>query len=57
MDDRATAELMAQLYREMLEHGKTPAAALAAAQRRLAASTQWRDPFFWAGLVIQGEWR
>ena len=57
VDDRATAELMTHLYRELLERHQPPAAALASAQRRLAASTQWRDPYFWAGLVIQGDWR
>jgi CHAT domain-containing protein len=57
VDDLATAELMKQFYTEMLSRGRTPAAALAHAQRRMAASGQWQHPYFWAGFVIQGEWR
>jgi CHAT domain-containing protein len=41
----------------MLERHRPPSAALAIAQRQLAASERWSAPYFWAGFVIQGEWR
>lgn len=57
VDDLATAELMTRFYRAMLQRHLPPAAALAVAQRQLASLPQWRHPYFWAGLVMQGEWR
>ncbi len=57
VDDLATAELMTRFYRGMLKEGRPPAAALRAAQLEMARSTQWRAPYYWAGFVLQGEWR
>jgi CHAT domain-containing protein len=57
VDDLATAELMKHFYRAMLVDHQPPAAALGSAQRALASSSRWADPFYWAGLTIQGEWR
>lgn len=57
VDDLATAELMKRFYRGMLEERKSPSAALRAAQRELAQSPRWHAPYYWAGWVIQGEWR
>jgi CHAT domain-containing protein len=57
VDDLSTSELMARLYRGILEKKLPPAAALAAAQREMAASPRWHDPYFWSGFAIQGEWR
>jgi CHAT domain-containing protein len=37
--------------------GLPPAAALRAAQLEIRAQPQWRSPYFWAGFVLQGEWR
>jgi CHAT domain-containing protein/Tfp pilus assembly protein PilF len=56
--DAATAELMKRFYAGMLggEH-LTPAAALARAQREMAASALWKDPTYWAGFVLQGDWK
>ena len=56
VDDLATAELMRRFYRGMLVDGLTPAAALRAAQRELAATRRWRSPYFWAPFVLQGDW-
>lgn len=55
VNDRATAELMSRFYHHLLEAGRPPAAALRAAQIDL-----WRElpaPYYWAGFVLQGEWR
>lgn len=57
VDDRATAELMAEFYNEMFVHNLKPAAALRAAQLKLSQRPAWRKPHFWAGFVLQGEWR
>jgi CHAT domain-containing protein/uncharacterized protein HemY len=57
VNDLATAELMKRFYRGILRDGLSPAAALRAAQLELSRLKQWASPFFWAGFVIQGEWR
>jgi CHAT domain-containing protein len=53
VQDRATALLMESFYAGMLQRGLAPAAALRAAQLELAGDPRWRDPFFWAGFVLQ----
>jgi CHAT domain-containing protein len=57
VDDSATAALMAHFYKEMFTNGKKPAAALRAAQQYISAQKRWQSPYFWAGFVLQGEWR
>ncbi len=57
VDDSATAELMAQFYKEIFTHGKRPAAALQAAQLHVSKQKRWREPYYWAGFILQGEWR
>ncbi len=56
VDDEATAELMQRFYREMLEHGQ-PAAALRAAQDGLRRQPGREAPYYWAGFILQGDWR
>jgi len=57
VDDSATATLMAQFYKEMFVNGRRPAAALKEAQKYVSEQRRWRSPYFWAGFVLQGEWR
>ena len=57
VDDTATAELMELFYRRMLRDGMRPAAALREAQVEMWKRAPGRSPFYWAGFVIQGEWR
>jgi len=57
VDDQATSELMQYFYRGMLKEGLRPAAALRAAQIEMSKSSRWSAPYYWAGFVIQGEWR
>ncbi len=57
VDDVATAELMTRFYQHMLTRHQPPAAALRAAQLELARHSRWSAPYFWAGFVIQGDWR
>jgi CHAT domain-containing protein len=57
VDDRATSELMKRFYRRMLREGMSPAAALRTAQIEMQGQKQWRSPYYWAGFVLQGEWK
>ena len=57
VDDTATAELMKSFYRRMLRDGMRPAAALREAQVEMWKRAPGRSPFYWAGFVIQGEWK
>lgn len=57
VDDRATAELMKWFYRGLLVEKKPASEALAAAQENMAATHRWSHPYYWAGFVLQGEWR
>ncbi len=56
VDDRATSVFMKAFYDEMLTSGHSPAAALREAQLALRSRERWRDPFYWAAFVVQGEW-
>jgi CHAT domain-containing protein len=57
VNDAATAELMAQFYKEMFVDGLKPAAALRSAQMSISRHKPWHAPYYWAGFVLQGEWR
>ncbi len=57
VDDQATAKLMRHFYCGMLKEGLRPAAALRSAQIEMSKSSRWSAPYYWAGFVIQGEWR
>jgi CHAT domain-containing protein len=55
--DQATAELMRQFYKNMLADHMRPATALRKAQLSIARRPQWALPYYWAGFVLQGEWK
>ena len=57
VDDQATAELMKRFYRGLLQEELSPAAALRTAQREMRNHEAWRTPYYWAGFVLQGDWR
>ncbi len=57
VNDRATSILMASFYRGLLKEGKSPAEALRAAQVEMLSDPDRRSPFYWAGFVLQGDWR
>jgi tetratricopeptide (TPR) repeat protein len=57
VDDQATAQLMQYFYRGMLKENLRPATALRAAQIEMSKQKRWSAPYYWAGFVIQGEWR
>ena len=56
VDDAATAELMADFYKEMFANKLKPAAALRAAQIKMSQKKRWQSPYYWAGFFLQGEW-
>lgn len=58
VDDEATAELMKRFYRHMLKRKMPAAAALRQARiEMMSAREQWRAPYYWAGFVLQGDWK
>ena len=57
VSDEATAELMRRFYQGMFEKGLRPSAALQAAQTAMWRTKWWSAPYYWAGFVLQGEWR
>jgi CHAT domain-containing protein len=57
VDDEATKILMEEFYKQMFRNGLKPAAALQQAQLKLSHQSQWHSPFYWAGFVLQGEWK
>ena len=52
-DGRADAPVLPADARD----GERPAAALRAAQVEMWREGVWRSPYYWAGFVLQGEWR
>lgn len=57
VDDRAGAALMGHFYEGLLRQGLPPPQALERAQRKLRAEPRWAAPYYWAGYVLQGDWR
>jgi CHAT domain-containing protein len=58
VNDQATAELMKRFYKHMLGKDKLPAAAaLRQAQLEMQADKVWHDPYYWAGFILQGDWK
>ncbi|HEU4712041.1 MAG TPA: CHAT domain-containing tetratricopeptide repeat protein [Pyrinomonadaceae bacterium] len=57
VNDKATAALMQRLYVGILKNKQTPAAALRESQIAMLKVKQWQSPYYWAGFVMQGEWR
>ncbi|HEY2290303.1 MAG TPA: CHAT domain-containing tetratricopeptide repeat protein [Thermoanaerobaculia bacterium] len=57
VEDQATAALMTRFYRALWIDKLPPAAALRQAQLGLRGQRRWRDPYFWAGFVLEGDWR
>ena len=59
MDDEASAELMRRFYLHML--GKNKMSASAALRRAklemMEAGGLWSAPYYWAGFVLQGDWK
>ncbi|AFY49632.1 hypothetical protein Nos7524_3858 [Nostoc sp. PCC 7524] len=57
VDDQATSELMQLFYKQMLQTGLKPAAALRTAQIEIWRKQQYAAPYYWAAFTLQGEWK
>ncbi len=57
VDDAATAALMTHFYRGLFVDKMPAAAALRAAQATLRKDKRWGSPYYWAGFVLQGDWK
>jgi CHAT domain-containing protein/tetratricopeptide (TPR) repeat protein len=57
VDDEATTELMKRFYRHMLKQKMPAATALRQAKIEMSELELWRAPFYWAGFVLQGDWK
>jgi len=57
VDDAATATLMTHFYRGLLVDKLPVVAALRAAQATLRRDARWSSPYYWAGFVLQGDWK
>jgi CHAT domain-containing protein len=55
--DQATTELMKRFYQAVLKNGMRPSAALQSAQMAMRGDRRWQAPYYWAGFVLQGEWK
>lgn len=55
VDDAATSQLMKKFYKFLLVDKQTPKEALRNAQSELSKSTNYANPYYWAGFVIYGE--
>jgi CHAT domain-containing protein/tetratricopeptide (TPR) repeat protein len=57
VEEEATAELIQRFLAHVERDGMSHAAALRQAQLELRQKPRWSSPYFWAGFVLQGEWR
>lgn len=57
VEDESTAALMTHFYRRLLVDRLPPGKALREAQLAIRAQPRWRAPRYWAGFVLQGDWR
>ena len=57
VDDRATAELMQEFYKLLLQQDKSPTTALRTAQIKLWQNPNLNKPLYWAAFTLSGEWR
>ncbi len=57
IDDRATATLMGAFYQSLLVEHHSVSEALRLAQQQVAQNPRWAQPYYWAGFVLEGDWR
>lgn len=58
VDDEGTALFMRAFYSDLLKPGlPSPVRALRAAREALWRNPRWKDPAYWSGFSLEGEWR
>jgi CHAT domain-containing protein len=55
--DSATVALMERFDRGLLIEHMRPAGALRSTQLAIQREPRWSAPYYWAGFILQGEWR
>ena len=56
VDDKGTAVLMKEFYKQMLQNGKSANEALRVAELKMWKG-KWRNPNYWAAFSFLGEWK
>lgn len=56
VDDHAAAEFMKGFYAH-IHRGENPSAAIRGAQFDMSQGSRWREPFYWAAFVLQGDYK
>ena len=57
VDEDATVELIRRMYERMEREGQRPAAALRAVQVAMLKEKRFSSPYYWAGFILQGEYK
>ncbi|MEW6738263.1 MAG: CHAT domain-containing protein, partial [Acidobacteriota bacterium] len=57
VDDKVTAVLMKRFYQKLFNENKPPVTALRETQLEISKEPQWQSPYYWAGFILQGEWK
>jgi CHAT domain-containing protein len=57
VDGHASAQLMRDFYAALIGQKLSPPAALRRAQTQMVRDPRWQAPHYWAGFVLQGDWR
>ena len=56
VSDASTAQLVADFFRNLRDTSLNKAQALQRAQQHLLADPRYKEPYFWAGFVLIGNW-
>jgi CHAT domain-containing protein/tetratricopeptide (TPR) repeat protein len=57
VDDDATSEFMKGFYHSLLAEHRPPGMALREAQVHMMKEKRWHSPYYWAGFVLEGDWK
>lgn len=57
VEDRSTAQWMAEFYKALLVRKQSMSGAVRTAVEAIRSKPEWSHPYYWAGFVLQGEWR
>lgn len=57
VEDRSTAQWMAEFYKALLVRKQSMSAAVRTAVEAVRNKPEWSHPYYWAAFVLQGEWR
>lgn len=56
VEDEAAADFMRGFYAR-IKQGKSPSAALRGTQLEMSRERRWKEPFYWAAFVLQGDYK